>query len=144
MKRLTVLLVFVALAALTFQGCSEESDMPRGDEVTFVVYQNVKALQNEDLEAVIATIHPASPMYAATKAMAKVLFDQYDFDYELKDVKIISKGDEEAKVECVQITRKSKGPTFRDNQVLLVHTLKKYKGKWKLFSTEAKKIDYLN
>lgn len=37
-------------------------------------------------------------MYAPTKAMAKVLFEHYDLKYELKEVKLVSKGDEEAKV----------------------------------------------
>ena len=101
MKRLTVLFVFAALAALIFHGCSEESDTPMGDEVTSVIYQNAKALQNEDLDAAMETIHPESPMYAATKVMAKVLFDRYDLSYEVKDVKVVAKGDEEAKVECV-------------------------------------------
>lgn len=72
-----------------------------GDEVTSVIYQNAKALQNEDLDAAMETIHPESPMYAATKVMAKVLFDRYDLSYEVKDVKVVAKGDEEAKVECV-------------------------------------------
>lgn len=114
------------------------------EAIKAAVYENVRALQREDLEAYLATIDPGSPVFETTKALTQALFNNYDLKYELNSIEVISTAGNEAKVRVTQTTRKIAGPDFRDNRVVAIHTLRKSNGRWKLFRTDVEKIEYLN
>ncbi len=142
MHRMFVVLAVVSLASTALPGCAQETEIA-GDPVS-VVHENINAMNSEDLEKVMATIDEESESYEATKQLAQRLFDTYDLHCELDSVRVIELTDEEAKVECVQLTKKVRGPAFRDNRIDFVHLLRKSDGKWKIYASKAKKIDYLN
>lgn len=115
--------------------------------ITSVVYENVRAVEKENFEALLATMYKESPLYGntvKTTPQMKELFNMYDLKYELKDVRVLEKSDREAKVQYIQITRKAKGPAFRNNKLTGIYFLRKTEGKWKLYDSEIKKIEYLN
>lgn len=114
------------------------------DEITSVIYKNLNAAENKDIQSYMATIHEQSEVYAPTKQAMQQMFDTYDLKCELKDVKVIEKSDQEAKVEYVQITKKLNGPAFRNNKLTGIHILKKSDGKWKIYNSETKNIEYLD
>jgi hypothetical protein len=142
MKGMVISVLIAAAAVISLTGCSDDSDVP--NEPTTAVRDNIRAMEEENLEEVMATIHKESPSYSTTETLAQQLFDVYDLKYELNDVVLLEKNEEEAKVRCVQITTKRGGPAFRDNKILMTHVLKKEGNRWKLWSSQAGTPEFLN
>jgi hypothetical protein len=142
MKR-TIVALFVAFVALAVvSGCGKETQTPNDPES--VVRENIKAMNDKDLDRMMATIDEQSPSYDQTKQMAKKLFEMYDLKYELDSLKVITQTEDEARVECIQTTTKVKGPGFKDNRISFIHSLKKSEGIWKIYTSFVRKLDYLN
>jgi hypothetical protein len=142
MKRILVVLFAAILASTAVLGCSQEAETPN-DPVS-VVQENIKAMNNKDLDKAMATVDEQSASYDQTKQIAKKLFELYDLKYELDSVRVIMQTDDEARVGCMQTTRKVRGPEFRDNKIDFVHTLRKVDGNWKIYYSKVMKLDYLN
>lgn len=92
----------------------------------------------------MSTIHPESPNYPAIESMAKLIFQRYDLVYTIESIKVLEENDSEAKVEFTQLTKKTKGPEFKDNRTTGIHTLRKDGDSWKIYSTEMKGIKFLD
>jgi serine protease Do len=142
MNRILVGFFVAILVSTDVPGCAQETETPN-DPIS-VVQENIKAMNNKDLDKAMATIDEQSASYEQTEQIAKRLFEIYELQYELDSVRVISKTDDEARVECVQTTKKVRGPAFRDNKIDFVHTLRKVDGNWKIYNSYVKKIDYLN
>jgi hypothetical protein len=142
MKRMIVVMLAAIVAGTAVPGCSQETKTA-GDPM-LVVRENIRAMNNKDLDKTMATIDEQSDSYDKTKELASRLFAAYDLRYELDSAKVIEKTDDQAKVECVQTTRKVSGPAFRDNRILIVHLLRNVDGEWKIYGSQMKKIDYLD
>lgn len=136
------ILCFACLITVSLLGCSRQSDNP--NDPAMVVQENIKAMNDENLDEAMATIDEQSASFDQTKVMAQRMFDLYDLKYELDSVRVIAQTEDEARVACVQTTRKLKGPAFRDNRINFVHTLRKADGIWKIYNSHMEKIDYLN
>jgi hypothetical protein len=142
MNRTPVVFFAALLASTAFPGCSHETETP--NDPVAVVQENIKAMNNEDLDKAMATIDEQSASYDQTKQMAKKIFELYDLKYELDSLRIITQTDDEARVGCIQTTTKVRGPAFRDNRIDFIHTLRKVDGIWKIYNSKIMKIDYLN
>jgi hypothetical protein len=142
MKGIIVFLFGVMITGIAVPGCSHETKTA-GDPL-LVVRENIRAMNNKELDRMMATIDDQSESYEKTKDLARQLFAAYDLRYELDSAKVIDKTDDQAKVECVQTTRKVNGPAFRDNRILIVHLLRNVDGEWKIYGSQMKKIDYLD
>ncbi|MCX6142669.1 MAG: hypothetical protein NTZ35_05555 [Ignavibacteriales bacterium] len=142
MKRMIIVMLTAIVAGTAVPGCSEETKTA-GDPM-LVVRENIRAMNSRDLEKTMATIDEQSESYDKTKELARQLFAAYDLRYELDSANVIEKTEEEAKVECVQTTRKVSGPAFRDNRIRIVHLLRNVDGEWKIYGSQMKKIDYLD
>ena len=142
MNKMLAMLFVAILASAAVSGCGKESETP--NDPAAVVQENIKAMNNEDLDKAMATIDDQSASYDQTKKVAKQLFELYDLKYELDSLNVISQTDDEARVECIQITTKVKGPAFRDNRIVFVHSLKKSEGNWKIYNSKVVKLDYMN
>jgi len=114
-------------------------------EIISVIYKNSRAFENKDLEKYMSTIHEESPYYVETKRMFEEFIDDgYEFKQEIKNIKVINKSDNEAKVEYYQITIKISGPSFNDNEIEAITTLRKSNGEWKIYTTEIGDIEFLD
>ena len=82
-------------------------------------------------------------MRKQVRSMFTQLFEMYDLDYKLLDIKILSVGKDTAKVEVTMETRKRKGPQFRDNRTVVVHTLVRRADGWKFSGSEIRKVEFL-
>jgi len=142
MKRAFILLLITIIAGIFISGCAQITETD--SEIISVLYENLKAAENEDLESYMATIHEQSPFYAQTEQTMQLIFTKYDLKYELKELKVIEKSDQEAKVKFIQIAKKVSGPEFRNNKTTGIHILKKSDGKWKIYGAQIKNIDYLD
>lgn len=140
MKKLFGSLLVIILSLLITIGCGKKSyETPEE-----LVNANIKYMNEEDLDAVMTTVHPDSPSYPATEAMAKQIFDRYDLNFKIENIKLIEENETEAKVEFTQLTTKNKGPEFHNNRIVGIHTLKKDGNSWKVYSTEMVKVDLLD
>jgi ketosteroid isomerase-like protein len=134
----------VAKAEVKRQEWQVSQDSNQLEAIKAAVYENIRALQREDLEAYLATIAPESPVFEVTKVMAQALFNKYDLKYELNSIEVIITAGNEAKVRVIQTTRKISGQEFQDNKAFAIHTLRKSNGRWKLLRTDVEKIEGLN
>jgi hypothetical protein len=125
-------------------GCGGAAKVFSDSDIMAAVSDNLKAMEQEDVNATMATIDESSPGYQTTKDLIKIIFEQYDLKYELSDLKVIERKDNEAKVGFTQVTRKVSGPEFRDNKITGVHTLRLSKGKWKIYNSVVSTTDYLD
>jgi hypothetical protein len=129
--------MFFTCAALLFPACTPK---PVVDEnaVFSSIKDNLNAMQNKDLEGVMATIHPDSPSFGSTREVLLDLFKKYDLRFTITDMKIVSAMPDEVKVSFVQKTERLKGPVDLQSSICEgVHTLKKDQGRWKIYNTNS-------
>ena len=137
MKNIALLLLIV----LAVFACSSKKEYKTPESL---INANAEYMNEEDLEGVMTTVHPKSPNYAATEAMAKQIFDRYDLNYKIENIKVLEENDKEAKVEFTQVTTKIKGKDFKNNKATGIHTLKKDGDSWKVYSTEMVNVEFLD
>lgn len=134
-------IALILLIALAVFACSSKKEYKTPESL---INANAEYMNEEDLEGVMTTVHPKSPNYAATEAMAKQIFDRYDLNYKIENIKVLEENDKEAKVEFTQITTKIKGKDFKNNKATGIHTLKKDGDSWKVYSTEMVNVEFLD
>ena len=130
------------IGLLMFFGCAHQ--LPDDEALFSVIEENLQMNQEENIEGSLLTIHEGAAGYSEMKAGLKQMFDVYDFTYEIKEMEVLEKSKEEAKVRFIQITRKSAGPEFNDNELEGVHTLKRSPEGWKIYNTEVTDIIFLS
>lgn len=137
MKNIALILLII----LVVFACSSKKEYKTPESL---IKANAEYMNEEDLEGVMTTVHPKSPNYAATEAMAKQIFDRYDLNYKIENIKVLEENDKEAKVEFTQVTTKIKGKDFKNNKATGIHTLKKDGDSWKVYSTEMVNVEFLD
>jgi len=139
--KLTSGLAIISVLIFIISSCSSDKEYKTPEEL---IKANAAYMNEEDLEAVMTTVHPKSPSYPATESMAKQIFERYDLNYKIENIKVIEQNDKEAKVEFTQITTKIKGKDFKNNKATGIHTLRKDGDSWKVYSTEMTNVEFLN
>lgn len=134
-------IILVLIVILTVFACSSKKEYETPE---LLINANAEYMNEEDLEGVMTTVHPKSPNYAATEAMAKQIFDRYDLNYKIENIKVLEENDKEAKVEFTQVTTKIKGKDFKNNKATGIHTLRKDGDSWKVYSTEMVNVEFLD
>lgn len=142
MKKINLIaLTFTIIFSLLSFSCSSKKEYKTPESL---IEANAAYMNEEDLEAVMTTVHPKSPSYASTESMAKQIFERFDLNYKIEKIKVLEQNEKEARVEFVQVTTKIKGKDFKDNKTTGIHTLKKDGDSWKVYSTEMTNVDFLN
>ena len=96
----------------------------------------MEALNQEDANAALMTVHPDSPMREATEATLSWMFVEYDLIHELESLTVLERAGDEMYVHTVQTMRKSAGPKLADRRTETIHTLRRLpNGQWKLYAT---------
>jgi hypothetical protein len=114
------------------------------EAIKSVIILQLKALNEENLEAYMATIDPSSPGFELTRNVLVQSFPIYDLRYVINKFDVVTISRNTAIVRTEQTTTKIRGPRYRNNRVVLIHNFKKSNGKWKSFSSEIQKIEYFN
>ena len=112
--------------------------------VVQVLYDNINALNNEDIDGAMFAINPESPAYDATREITLGLFQDYDIRYTLESYKVVSITPEKALVEIVQVTVNKNDMPFSDNRMVATHELRPYQGQWKIYNTTIEDMVYLD
>lgn len=131
------------IAILLYNGCGNDKSQDE-QAIKDVIHKYIEAGNNEDVAEYMSTMDKDNRIYDRLEDMMNKIFSTYDLHYQVKDIKITELKEDEAKVQFVQITKKIKGPTFRDSRMEGVHTLHKTNGEWKIYDTQITKVDYLN
>ena len=136
----------LVLALVVLAGCGKTPPPAPSpsDQVLAVVRGQIDALNRKDLPAVMAALDPESPGFEQTKSMTAKVLAAYDLRYSFKDLAVESITADEAHVRFSQVTEKISGPAFRNNRVEGEHILKKRNGAWKISSTQASNVTYLD
>ncbi len=113
------------------------------NELRAVIRTNIHAWGSKNINLLRSTTHPESPLLETSDLMARYIFARYKLKYTVTKVTALKADEEEAEVEVHQTTEKIDGPAFRNNRAVVVHTLKKENGKWKMWSSEVTLLQFL-
>lgn len=137
-------LVSYPMLSGTLKGLAASQPSPTPPDYAAELYENIRASNAENIQAYMATIHPASPSYATTEDLLKKLFETYDLSYKVSGVSVVEKSSSEVHLSFVLVTRKIRGPSFRDNQITGVMIMRKDGSVWKIYDQKVDNIQYLN
>lgn len=140
MKKFYILPLLTGITAaflLFLNGCCS----PEERELEKTILRNVEASARKDIETVLKDVDP--PLREATREVLEDLFKKYDLSFRIERCRVKALAADTAQVEVVMVTKKVKGPAFRDNRSITLHTLKKRSDGWKLAGQEIKKISEL-
>ena len=140
MIRNMVIISLVLLFSVTVHAAEDDIQ----NAIKSVVIRNVQAVQAENLNAVMKTIHTQSPGYLTTKQQLAPLFDNYDLKYEILSFTYIGRDDQYAVARVKQSTREISGPAFRNNILDMVQVFRQEKGQWKFWNQAILEVTYVN
>ena len=129
----------IFIATLLLISCSQSSETAAKQ----AFQANVKALNEENIVAYMATLDRSSPGFSQTKPIVQELFRTYDLKYEIDKIEVVNISQDEIKLRITQTTRKIRGPEFNDNRMVATHTLKAVKGEWKIYDTQVEDVESL-
>lgn len=130
--------------ALVAAGCNR---VPKADADAAMetVRRNVRFLQEEKIEEMMATIHPQSPVFAATRTSVTDLVKEFDLKCELTSLEVLGEKKGDVRVRFEQITERKKGGVIEPNTRMIgVHVLRKDGEAWKIFDTEVISVELID
>ena len=144
MKAAALAVTIAALGPTGFAPRSQDAEPAEDPAAALrkVVDANLAASNREDIDAILATLHPKSPGYAATKQMTSVLIEQYDLEYKLNSFRYVGRDADYAIARCSQDTTRKAGGEFRNNTVDVMHIFRKDGKDWKLWTTAILDVKY--
>ncbi|MFP6901284.1 MAG: hypothetical protein VCA36_10095 [Opitutales bacterium] len=113
------------------------------NELRAVISTNIHAWGTKNLNLLRSTTHSESPLVETSDLMARYIFARFKLKYTVTKLLALKADDEEAEVEVHQTTEKLDGPAFRNNRAVVIHTLKKENGKWKMWSSQVMLLQFL-
>lgn len=136
------LLLLICLLACGLPACNRVKVSPEEEKVLLdTVRENVAAMEKEEIDAFIGTIHSESPQFNDTYDVAQGLFEKFQLKYTLSDLKVVGRDKGSARVSFTQRTEKVGGDApFKNNTVSGVYELKQEDGRWKIFGTVSSKV----
>ena len=131
------------MAVLMMSQITYAEDQTTAKLIEDVLKANLNAGQQENLEAMLNTVHSQSPSYLMTKQEMIAIFDNFDISYELTYYKYIGQDNDYAVARARYTTKKISGYAFKDNEVDTIHIFKKENGEWKIWSAAILDVKYL-
>ncbi|MCK6606102.1 MAG: hypothetical protein HUU43_01555 [Ignavibacteriaceae bacterium] len=131
------LLLFFSALLITSCGSSDEKDIRAACE------KQVAALNKEDMNEFLSTLDVEGDEIHAVQMVFEDVFQQYDLETTLKDVKVLKVEKDTAEVEITQVIVKKAGADFVNNTTVSLNTLVKKDGVWKFSKIETKSKEAL-
>lgn len=133
------LLLFGLVGLARSQSVSPQDEL----EIRNLLDQAVRALESEDLPAVLSTLDPASPFRQQAEQLGKSLFDTHDLRYELESVQPGRSTPDGVEVRATLTARRSGGAVFRDMRATVFGLLRKTANGYKLYTGRVEKRENL-
>lgn len=138
-------LVLVPKAAgLVLGSAPAAAAAPPHEAILGAIDTNIVASNREDFDLYMSTIHSQSPAYSKTAETLEAIFSQYDLSYEISGLEVLQASSREARVAFVLVTRKLRGPDFRNNRIQGEMTLRPEDGAWKIYNQKVDTVEYLD
>ncbi len=112
-------------------------------EIRSLVEQTTRALENEDLPAMLAAFDPASPLRQQAEQLGNSFFETYDLRYELEDVQIGPTTADGVEVRVRLTARRAGGAAFRATRATAFGLVRKTTNGYKLYTGRIEKREYL-
>lgn len=112
-------------------------------EVYQVLQDNLTAAKNEKITDYMNTVHSQSLLYLQTQQAMPPIFDNYELDYQVQDVRFVGEDDEYAYAKAWLETTKVSGAVFANNRMQILVVFKKENDQWKIWSQANMVIQYL-
>ena len=123
----------VFLLALAMSPDSSAADRPEDAAIKAVVEANMRAAEEKDVDAYLATVHPDSPTRPSLRDEIAML-EEYDLGFSAPSVKFVAMAGDYALYRVVQRTVRKGGPDFLDNELDGVWAFRKDGSSWKYWS----------
>ena len=136
-------LISVALSMTCLASSYAEPD-PTAEAIKSVAERTVAALQAEDLDAAISTIHSHSPTVLLSKKSLPDLFENFDINTELLSFGYIGQNEDYAVARTKTRYTKVSGPFFQNQEVDTITVYRQEDGKWKVWNQIHLNTKYLN
>ena len=133
----------IALSIACVSSCYAEAD-PTAEAIKSVAERTVAALQEEDLDAAISTIHSQSPTVLLSKKSLPDLFENYDINTELLSFAYIGQNEDYAVARTKTRYIKASGPFFQNQEVDTITVYRQENGDWKVWNQIHLNSKYLN
>lgn len=143
---LFVVYVLIAMAIFTFVPSINKTTETHYDfefEVIELLENNIQALESENIDEYMSMLY-VDDNDEQTQQMIREIFENFDLAYEMSDYEFLSISEKEVKVRVTQTTTIVDGEDYRDNESIIIHTLRAQKEKWKFFESEVESIRYLD
>lgn len=120
----------------------QSADSGLKDRLRKVIEANCLANEKEKIEEALATIHPDSPNYAATRQLSERLFEALDLKYEVKTFEFIG-ADETYSVGRAKMRTSSADPLkFKNNETDVMLVFRKDKDDWKIWTQSILEVKF--
>lgn len=114
-------------------------------DIKSTMTENIRSTQAEDLEAMMKTIHPKSPLYETTRRQVAQVFGKLKgLRYELVSLKFLAVDGAYAVARIRQRTTKVPPENFRNNEIDMIVAFKQDEGTWKIWTQATLEIRFLN
>ena len=133
---------FLPIAALAFVlvACTQKQN-PEKEAVFAAIQAHLQAVEQENIDAVMATLHPATPGLEQQRQENEAMFKKYDLKFEIVSMKLESLTDTEAKVASTQKALRVGGEKDLPDLIYdSVWTLQKDGDKWKIINSVQLRI----
>ena len=131
----------------TDEELAAERDIDAGlkKSIEDVIVAYVEASENEDLEALLDTIDPESPIYWILLDLMEFQFLDYDLDYDLEQINVLGVTGADSYVYTV-ITQKVIDDSFSDatRAKEIYHLKKQADGSWKIYTSYLLDYEFLD
>ncbi len=114
-----------------------------GHELKKVFEKHIVAMDKENNEAVIKSLHSQSPALMQISQMMQQMFPVFDVKSEILNFRFIALDGDYAITRVEQKMVKVSGPLFQDNITNTIYIFKKEFGEWKLWQAAALDIKFL-
>ena len=144
MEKIMIKRTLLALFVLTLiiNPCFANQEI--ANQIKQAVIKNMDAVETENTQMMMDTIHTQSPFYLMTKQQMQPLYENYELKYELLSYEYIGITGEYATVRVIFRTSKISGPAFKDNELDVIQIFKQENGTWKLWSQANLELKFLN
>ena len=121
-----------SIPATTRSATTVVSDAVRKEapSIRAVVEKNFAALNDEDLNASMATVDPESDAFAETRRVTQSVFEDFDLKVTLESFELKSVTGNNAVARVVQRTEKLRGPDFKNNRITADWEFRRARGTW--------------
>ena len=113
-------------------------------EILAVIWLNLHGYITKNIDSVLLSIHPESPVYAQTADYTKQVFT-LDLSYEIKSLEVLNETKKEARLKMVLETRAlTHAAAFKDNLWTgIQYLVRDANGYWRIWSGDTLELKYI-